>query len=528
MGTSLNRISIAFLSVIVSATHVLAAPSCSGLRDAKLAETSIDFAQPVTGSFMLGPGGFPLQVPSFCRVAGTIRPTTDSDIRFEVWLPETKWNGKFRAAGNGGFAGSINYPDMAAALRDGYATASTDTGHSADGINAGWALGHPEKIIDFGYRAIHETTEKAKAIIQAYYGEAPKRSYFASCSNGGRQALMEAQRYPADFDGILAGAPANYWTHLVSANFLYTALPMLKDSVNFIPPAKIPAISQSVLAACDAIDGERDGIITDPRKCHFDPGTMICHGKETDSCLTSAQATELQRIYAGAKNPQGVQLFPGYSFGGEDGPGGWSAWITGPAVGQSLGHAFSMGFLRDMVFQNPNWDPLTANLGITVQTADDKMSKILNATDADLAPFAQHGGKLIIYHGWSDAAIPALNTIDYYNSVVEKDGPDKAASFLKLYLVPAMQHCAYGPGPNLFGQVGVFKAGDSEHDIFTALDTWVENGTEPKQIIATKYTDDNPDKAVEMTRPICPYPLTAKFKGSGDSKDAANYACSPE
>ncbi len=441
---------------------------------------------------MLGPGGIPLQAPPFCRVTGTIRPTSDSDIRFEVWLPETNWNGKFRAAGNGGFAGSINYGDMAAALRDGYATASTDTGHSGDGILAGWALGHPEKIVDFGYRAIHETTEKAKAIIQAYYGEAPKRSYFASCSNGGRQALMEAQRYPADFDGILAGAPANYWTRLVSADFLYIAVPMLKDAANFIPPAKIPAISQAVLAACDAIDGQTDGIITDPRKCHFDPATMICRGKETDSCLTAAQAAELKRINGGAQTAQGVQIFPGYSFGGEDGPGGWSAWITGKTAGQSLGNAFSMGFLRDMVFQNATWDPLTADFESTVKMADEKMSKALNATDPDLTPFAQHGGKLIIYHGWSDAAIPPLNAINYYNSVVEKDGPEKAASFVKLYMVPAMQHCGYGPGRIFSGKSACSRLAMPRTISFTALDSWVESGTEPKEIVAAKYTDDNP------------------------------------
>ena len=366
------------------------------------------------------PGQIPIRT-AFCRIAGTIAPTSDSAIRFEVWLPESNWNGKYRAAGNGGFAGSINYADMAAALRDGYATSSTDTGHSADGIDAGWALGHPEKIVDFGYRAIHETTEKAKTIIQAYYGEGPKRSYFASCSNGGRQALMEAQRYPADFDGILAGAPANFWTHLISAGFLYNSVPMLKDKANYIPPEKIPAISKAVLAACDAIDGQTDGIITDPRKCHFDPATMLCSGKESDSCLTSPQAAELKRIYEGPRTEHGVSLFPGYSYGGEDGPGGWAAWITGPAVGQSLGNAFSMGFMRDVLYQDPNWDPLTANLESTVATADEKMAKILNSTDPDLAPFARHGGKLIIYHGWSDAAIPPLNAVHYYSTVIEKD-----------------------------------------------------------------------------------------------------------
>jgi feruloyl esterase len=476
------------------------------------------------GGTLLGPSDLPIQgVPAFCRIGGVIKPSSDSNIHFEVWMPEAGWNGKFRAAGNGGFAGSINFGEMAAALRDGFATASTDTGHSGSSVDAGWALGHPEKIIDFGYRAIHEMTVNAKAILQAFYGQAAQRSYFASCSNGGRQALMEAQRFPEDYDGILAGAPANYWTHLLTAGFFTVEAPMVKDPANYIPAGKVPAINGAVLAACDAQDGLKDGILNQPVGCHFDPATLLCQGAESDSCLTGPQVATLKKIYAGARNAQGKQICPGSTPGGEDGPGGWPTWITGTAAGQSLGYKFGIGFFRNMVFDNASWEPGDSNLEAAMKAADAKMAHLLNATDANLKPFQAHGGKLILYHGWSDAAIPPLNAVNYYTSVVS--AMPGTENFVRLYMVPGMQHCADGPGPSRFGQFGIFKAGDVEHDISSALEAWVEKGIEPRQIIATKYLKDNPASSVEMTRPLCPYPRIARYNGAGDPKDAANFTC---
>jgi feruloyl esterase len=473
---------------------------------------------------MLGPGGL-VKTPAFCRVGGVIRPSSDSEIHFEVWLPESGWNGRFRGTGNGGFAGSINYSEMAAALRDGYATASTDTGHRADGIDADWALGHPEKVMDFGFRAIHEMTVKAKAIIQSFYGEAPKHSFFSSCSNGGRQALMEAQRFPEDYDGILAGAPANYWTHLLVANFYSFAIPTLDHPAGYIPAEKIPAIAGAVLAACDAADGLKDGILSDPPSCHFDPATIACKGVETKNCLTAPQAASLKRLYAGARNPDGTAIYPGYQPGGEDGGGGWSAWITGPKSGLSAGMLFSTGFLRNMVFNNSRWTYKGTNLPDTLAAADTKLAGTLNSTDANLKPFEDRGGKLIMYHGWSDAAIPPTNAISYYETVGKALGESNVDGFLRLYMLPGMQHCAGGPGPNAFGQFGVLKAGDAQHDVFTSLVDWVEKGSAPNAIIATKYANDDPSKPVEMTRPVCPYPLAAKYDGKGDSKQAESFGC---
>jgi hypothetical protein len=506
-------------------TLLTAATPCQILGTLSLPDTKIEFAQLTAATTMLGPGGFLVKTPAFCRVGGVIAPSNDSEIHFEVWLPESDWNGRFRGTGNGGFAGSINYSEMAAALRDGYATASTDTGHRADGINADWALGHPEKITDFGYRAIHEMTVKAKAVVQSFYGEAPKHSFFSSCSNGGRQALMEAQRFPEDYDGILAGAPANYWTHLLVANFYSSAKPMLEDPASYIPKEKIPAIATAVLEACDAADGLKDGILSDPPSCHFDPATIVCKGAETNSCLTPPQAASLKRIYAGARKDDGTVIYPGYEPGGEDGGGGWAAWITGPKAGFSAGVLFSTGFMRNMVFNNSSWSYKGTNLASTLDSADSKMAATLNSTDANLKPFQARGGKLIVYHGWSDAAIPPVNAISYYQSVTQTLGESTADGFLRLYMLPGVQHCAGGPGPSLFGQFGVLKAGDAKHDMFTSLVDWVEKGSAPSAIVATKYAQDDPAKPIEMTRPICPYPLAARYDGNGDYKHAESFTC---
>jgi feruloyl esterase len=441
-------------------------------------------------------------------------------------MPLTGWNGKYQGVGNGGFAGSITYPVLANAVKAGYAAASTDTGHSAGGTNATWALGHPDRIADFGYRAIHEMTLKAKAVIQAFYGENPKRSYFGSCSNGGRQALMEAQRYPEDYDGIIAGAPANFWTHLLSAG-AWDLQALQGDSASYIPAAKIPALSAAVVKACDAQDGVADGLVSEPQSCRFDPATIQCHDADANSCLTAPQVAALKKLYAGPKTSKGEKIFPGRVLGGEDGPGGWAAWVVGAAPGSALMYQFTTNFFPNMVFDDPKWDFKTFNFDKDVKVADAKQGTNLNATDANLKAFEKRGGKLIIYHGWSDAAISAFNTIDYYNSVTAAMGAHDAEQFIRVFLVPGMQHCGGGPGPNAFGQQG-FSAPqpDAQHNIYAALDQWVEKGSAPERIVATKYANDaNPAQGVKMTRPLCPYPQVAKYKGTGDNNDEANFVC---
>ncbi|MGA2429238.1 MAG: tannase/feruloyl esterase family alpha/beta hydrolase [Candidatus Acidiferrum sp.] len=464
-------------------------------------------------------------LPAFCRVVIEAQPSTDSDIKIEVWLPVSGWNGKFQGRGNGGFAGEIDYHSLALAVHEGYATAGTDTGHAAAGTDARWALGHPEKITDYGFRAIHEMTETAKIVIKNFYASRLQHSYFASCSNGGRQALMEAQRFPADYDGIIAGAPANFWTHLLTSA-VWDAQATTSDEASYIPSSKLPAIARAVNDACDAQDGVTDGILNDPRKCHFDPATILCKTGDSDNCLTAPQVTALKKLYEGAHDSQGGRIFPGLLPGAEEGPGGWSLWITGQAPGKSLLFAFGNGFYGDMVYDKADWSYLGVDLGEAVKAADAKMAKTLNATETNLAAFKTRGGKLIMYHGWEDPAISPLNSIDYYHGVVATMGRESSDAFVRLYMAPGMQHCAGGPGPDSFGENGPSPtAKDAHHSAQLAIEQWVEKGVAPADIIATKYEGRGATGEVKMTRPLCPYPQTAKYNGSGDSNDAASFVC---
>jgi hypothetical protein len=501
-----------------------AAATCESLATLGRPNTTITTAESVTGGSFKPPMGPAMEnLPAFCRVAGVIKPASDSEIMFEVWLPSSGWNGKFYGVGNGGFAGSIAFPGLAPALRRGFATAATDTGHEAGVTDAKWALGHHEKVVDFGYRAVHETAETAKAVIAAFYGDGPKKSYFSSCSNGGREALMEAQRYPADYDGIVAGAPANNWTHLISSG-TWESQALVSDTANYIPASKLPALEAAALSACDANDGVKDGVIENPAACHFDPSVLLCKGDESNSCLTEAQLGTLKKIYTGPQDSKGKPMYIGYSPGGEPGPNGWGGWISGGGAGKSLQYAFGTNFFKYMVFDNPDWDINTFSVEHDMKVADDKVGQILNATDANLKKFKDRGGKLIVYHGWSDAAIPPTNAIEYYRSVVAKMGAKQTDQFVRLFMVPGMQHCGGGPGPNSFGQTSEVDS-DAQHDINRAVEQWVENGVAPAQIIATKYKTANPASGVERTRPLCPYPQVAQWKGSGSTDDAANFTC---
>ena len=477
---------------------------------------------PFTGADI---SAFYKQLPAFCRVVAKAHPSSDSDITIEVWLPLENWNGKLQGLANGGFAGAINYLELGASLKNGYVATGTDTGHAGSPIDAAWALGHPEKIIDFGYRGIHEMTRVAKLVIPAFYGSAPKRSYFAGCSDGGREALMEAQRYPEDYDGILAGAPANYWTGLLSLAVFDTQA-VTSAPASFIPPAKITTLGKAVVAACDKLDGVADGVLNDPRQCHFDPASIQCKDDaDSNDCLTVPQVAALKTIYAGIRDAKGRTIFPGYLPGAEEGPGGWALWITGPAPAKSLMAYFGLGYYANMVYDQKDWDYKTFAVDSGMKMATGKTAEVLNATNPDLSAFRSRGGKLILYHGWNDPAIPALNTINYYQDVIAKMGRSAADSFTRLYMVPGMQHCGGGPGPDSFG-AGPAENADPEHSMFSALEKWVEHGKEPKAIIATKYKDpSNPASGVEMTRPLCPYPEEAKYKDSGDTNQAANFVC---
>jgi len=458
----------AVLAALLAACAAHAADSCESLASLSLPQVTMQAKFEPAGSLKY-PDGKPVKgIPDFCHVAGSIKPSSDSDIQFEVWMPAPeKWNGRFKGIGNGGFAGAIDYPQLGLAVAAGYAAAATDTGHKASGTDASWALDHPEKIIDFGYRAIHLTAVNAKSILKAYYGKPARYSYFESCSNGGRQALMEAQRYPEDYDGIMAGAPANNWTHLL-ANAAAN-VQALSGKGSYIPKAKLAAIEAAGLAACDAADGSKDGLISDPTRCRFNPGKLLCKGAETDACLTAPQVKALKVLYTGARASGGAQIFPGYPPGCEAQAGAWPIWITGTDLEHSLMYIFSTQFFKNMVFNDPNWNIRNFNLDRDLKIADRKMASILNATDPDLSRFKARGGKLILYHGWCDAAIAAGSSIEYYNSVKAKLGAEAAGSFMRLVMVPGMLHC--GGRGNPAGRLA------------QELVRWVEDGVAPEESV---------------------------------------------
>jgi feruloyl esterase len=456
--------------------------SCEELRSLHLPVTTITSAVTIVGRGDL---------PAYCSVHATLRPSTDSDIKIEVWLPLTGWNGKYQAVGNGGWSGAINEGGLEAGLLRGYATSSTDTGHQ--GGSASFALGHPEKLIDYAFRSEHEMTVKAKAIIAAFYGNGPKLSYWNGCSAGGKQAMKEAQRFPGDFDGIVAGAPGLDWVARATLS-MWVAQAVHKDDASYIPPRKFPFLHDAALNACDAADGLADDVIEDPTRCSFDPVTIQCKGADESTCLTAPQVEAARKIYAGP----GPGIAPGLARGSEL---GW-ATFGGP-------QPFSIGFdyFRYVVFEDPRWDFRTLNFDSDIVRARKLDGDRINATDPDLSAFRKRGGKLIQYHGWSDPQIPPASSVGYYESVLQKMGP-AVPDFYRLFMVPGMAHCGGGAGASKFDMVG-------------ALEQWVEQGKAPAQVAASRVVNGKTDR----TRPLCPFPEVSRYKGSGDPNDAANFTC---
>ena len=509
------------------------ADACDGLAHLMLPATKIVARVVAAGTFAGPPAPFTgrdmsafyKSLPPFCRVSASAMPTSDSDIKIEVWMPVSGWNGRLQGLGNGGFAGLIDFPNLGVAMSKGYAATATDAGHAGSPTDATWALGHPEKVVDFGHRGIHEMTRVAREAVRAFYGRQPRRSFFAGCSDGGREALMEAQRYPADYDGILAGAPANAWTKLLTTAVWHTRALTLDDA-SFIPPDKIPVIAAAVKAQCDAKDGVADDILADPRRCRFDPASIECKaGQTSNACLTAPQVVALRKIYDGPRDASGRQVFPGYVPGAEEGGGGWTTWITGTAPRKSLMAVFGIGYFSNMVYGRPDWDDRSFDLATDLRAAVEKTAQALDATDANLDPFRARGGKLVMYHGWEDPAIPAVSTINYYDDVVTRLGRQNVDSFMRLYMVPGVQHCAGGPGPDAFGQMDEWSSDDAAHSLRVALEQWVEKDSAPSTVIASKYAGQGPARTTTMTRPLCPHPQEAHYGGKGDTNDAASFAC---
>jgi len=434
------------------------------------------------------PGPPPANIPAHCRVLLDLKPSSDSLIKMELWLPTQNWNGKFMGVGNGGFAGSIQgrTGDMPQALRLGYATAGTDTGHQDQG--GAWAIGHPEKMIDFGYRATHEMTLKAKQIVKAFYDDNPKYSYFKGCSTGGRMALMEAQRYPNDYDGIIAGSLASRHIHMWTAG-VARSVELTRHPEAGFSAEKAALVNQMVTTTCDTL---KEGFLNNPRQCKVDFSKLLCPaGKDDNSCLTAPQLKTVETFYGGVKNSKGELIFSGQALGNP--------------IGAQRGNPDGPGGTFDLVriaYNDPNIDWHKFDLDRDMKFLDEKIGYV-DAVNPDLGKFKGSGGKLLLTHGWADTGITPETTIWYYDSVLDKMGRNQS-DWMRLFMVPGMGHCGGGPGVNTFDSIGT-------------IENWVEKGIAPDQMMGRG--------AQGLTRPLCPYPQYAEYKGSGDLKDASNWAC---
>lgn len=481
-----------------------AAQRCSALVGRQIAGAIVDNV-----NFLPSGTAINAIMPKFgtdiCQVHAHISAVAGSAIKFDVWLP-AGWNGKMLGTGGGGFNGGLSSAalGLVAPVNKGYVAIATDAGHDVSATPT-WALNSPEKIVDFGYRANHLAAVAAKAIITSFYGTSAKRAYFQGCSNGGRDALMLAQRYPDDYDGIVAGAPANDWTGLFAA-FMHDDQAMrLAPGLN----AKLKLVHDAAIRKCDGLDGVKDGLISDASQCRFDPAVLECRKGDGASCLSKQEVKAVRAIYQGTRAADGRVIMPGFSPGSEY---QWPSWFGTPK-----GAASVMGpdFYRYLVYGDPKWDPTQFVLARDYPESKRRVASMLDATNPDLRPFARHGGKLLMYHGWDDAAIPAANSIRYYEAARRALGA--RADQARLFMVPGMAHCVGGDGPGFF-------------DAVEAIDTWVEGAKPPEQLTVTKYDDfvralvGAPAKVVS-TRPICSWPKTPHYKGSGSVNEASSFVC---
>jgi feruloyl esterase len=502
MKTLIGGVCALVLAMFVQDQTLAASSGCGDLSKLTLPNATITLAQQVEAGRFTPPapaaaGDFSA-LPAFCRVAATLTPTSDSEITIEVWMPTSGWNRKFQAVGNGAFSGAIAYPAMRTALARGYATSSTDTGHA--GGSASFGLGHPEKVVDFGWRAVHEMTAAAKAIVAAFYDAGPKFSYWNGCSAGGRQAMKEAQRFPADFDGITAGAPGLDWTGR-AAQAVRVAKALEASESARLSQTQTQLLHRAVVQACDAMDGVKDGLIEDPARCHFDPAALQCKGASAADCLTTEQVETVRLVYSAAVNSTTKREIAGLAPGSELGwtDLGWSASARATGLDQ----------FRFLVFKDPSWTIQRFNPAADIARAEEADRDTLNALDPNLKPFIDRGGKLLQYHGWSDPQISPSHSTQYYTRVLEAlGGVNRIQASYRLFMAPGMAHCGGGEGPNTFDMVG-------------ALERWVEEGKPPDRITASHATNG----VVDRTRPLCPYPQVAIYKGNGSIDEASNFDC---
>jgi feruloyl esterase len=515
---------VAVLAVVALSPVPSSAASCDALAGLKIDNTTIDTAESHTGGAYSPAGGLEIAgLPPFCRVHGVVSPVEGSHVGFEVWLPEAEWNGKIEMLGNGGYSSALGFPAMAEQLKRSYAVVATDTGHKGD--DPDFAAGHPEAIVDWAHRAVHVSIEAAKPLVSAFYGQPARHAYFWGCSTGGQQALMEAQRHPKDFDGILAGDPGNNRTHL-NAGFLWQFVKNHRsaDLSVILPSEKLALITDGVVQACHGKDGgaPSDPFLTDPEACAFNPSALLCKGADAPDCLTQEQVDALAAMYGGAHDPKtGEQIYYGWPKGSENSGRvvktlpGWSLYWADPAHSDRPAR---LNLWKIWAFQDSDWDWRSFDFDAGMKAVDNRLAPTINAMSPDLSAFRAAGGKLIQYHGLADPVVPPRESIDYYERVQAAEDGDKppradaSADFYRLFLAPGLYHCQGGPGPDVL-------------DVQGALERWVEQGVAPDTIAATKYRDDKPSEGVAMSRALCPYPKRAHYDGVGDPSEASSFSC---
>lgn len=541
MNKTFSSIRVHFLVVLSTALFMAVNPvwaggtasTCEALTSLELPNTTLTDAQIVLAGDFKAPDNNTYTVPAFCRVQGIAKPSNDSLIHFEIWLPVEKWNGRYHQYAQGGSGGAISYGGLADFLNTGAVGGATDDGHDNSWADRSrWALGHPEKIIDLGYRALKETSDHARAIIQAYYGKKPQYTYISGCSDGGRGALLAAQRFPDEWDGILAGSPGNYRVPFSLALNAWVGQLWLNNPEGRIPQEKLPAIQRTALASCTDQAKVVEGIAADPRFCRYDPEVLACQGVETDQCLTAAQVDTLRELYEGPRDSvTGERLYPAGLI--PTGEGNWAGEVTGKEDKAPLWLGWAESYYRNFVFDNPEWTFSTLDLdrdfkkGVNKNVAGQTLATVMNADNPDLSRIKNNGGKILSYFGWEEPLPPEAG-IHYYQEVVNHIGGfKKAHDFYRLFPAPGMLHCMNGKGANAFGQLFATPGlkNDAEHNILRALEAWVEQGIAPDKIIAAKYINNKPEEGVAMTRPLCPYPQVVTYKGTGSTAKAENFSC---
>jgi feruloyl esterase len=519
------------VAAIAGANSAFAAEACASLKDLKIDDTTIISTESVpAGSFTAPDKKSYANLPAFCRVTATVSPMPDSAVRIEMWLPQDGWKGVFEGTGNGGYSGGFNFPILAAGVRRGYAVVNTDQGTApASALNGDAVVGHPVKWRDWGFRSTHLMTVAGKQIASAFYGKDSARSYFTGCSTGGQQALIEAQLYPADYDGIAAGAPVVNRTHLHAA-FVWSRQAAERSPGSALGHDKLMLLKKAVVASCapGAGGAASDTFVADPLHCAFDPASLVCKAGDAPDCLTPEQAETAARFYAGPKNPRtGESIYPGWPRGSE-----------GPAFGWGLEEGDPPLSLKEPAFDSlfkwvfgPTWDWRSFDFDRDMAEVDAVLGSDVNgATVANIDAFKARGGKLLIYHGWADSIVNPLGTVAFYETLAKaQGGADKLQGAARLFLLPGVEHCGSGggDGPDAVGSEHGLPApeGDADHDVLAALAQWVETGTAPEKLIATKYQGDDPTKRIVMQRPACPYPKKARYAGSGDTNAAASFVC---